>query len=92
MEVVEDFEFAPRGNSGKYRQLYKDFLALPHGTAVRFTRPEDFEVEPAKFAVSLRTGLWNKGFRSRVVVREDGVYAQVVGPKADKDSDDEEGA
>jgi len=86
MEIVRDFEFAPRGNSGKYRELYREFLKLPVGTAAKFSRGEDFDVEAAKFAVSLRTGLWNKGLRSRVVVRGDDVYAQVVGPKVDKNT------
>lgn len=81
MEVVKDFEFKERGARGKYRELYKEFLALPHGTAVKFTKGQDFESESAKFAVSLRTGLWNKGFKARVAVRGDDVYAQIVGKR-----------
>jgi len=81
MEVVEGFEFKERGARGKYGELYRDFLALPHGTAVKFQKGKDFLVEPDKFAVSIRTGLWGKGLRARVVVRGDDVYAQVVGPR-----------
>jgi len=81
MEIVKDFEFAVRGNRGKYAQLYKDLVELPYGTAVKCTKGEDFDVEPAKFAISLRAGLWNKGYRVKVAVRGDDVYALVVGPR-----------
>ena len=81
MKIVEDFEFSRRGSHGKYAQLYKDFLALPYGTAVMFTAGEDFDVEPDVFRTSLRAGLWNKGYKTKITVREDGVYAMVVGPR-----------
>jgi len=84
MEVVKDFEFKERGARGKYQDLYEDFLGLPHGTAVKFSKGTDFLVEPGKFAISLRTGLWNKGFKAKVAVRGDDVYAQVSGPREAK--------
>jgi hypothetical protein len=46
----------------------------------------DFDTDAKKFALSLRTTLWSKGFRVKINVREDEVFASVVGerPKDDK--------
>lgn len=82
VQVVEDFEFTPRGNVGKYRELYRALLGLPYGTAVKFSRDEDFDAEPERFATSFRTGLWTKGYRVRVTVRGDDVYVLVVGERS----------
>lgn len=86
MQIVDKFEFDERKTRGKYYQLYKDFLGLPHGTAVKFSQGDDFDVEPAKFAITLRTGLWNKGYKAKVSVNGNDVYAIIVGLRPNRNT------
>ena len=85
MDVVKDFEFAGRGH-GKYSALYDEFLALPKDTVAKFSKGDDFEAEAAAFAISLRTSLYNRGYRTKIKVDGDSVYAKVVGRKKGADN------
>jgi hypothetical protein len=78
MEIVKEFEFSGRGH-GKYSKLFDEFLALDEGTIVKFTKGTDFDAEPPKFAIALRTGLYNRGFKTKIKIEEDAVVAKVTG-------------
>ena len=85
MEIVkEKFEFAGARGHGRNSQLIADFLEVPQGTTVKFVKGEDFDTEPKKFSLSLRTTLWSKGLRVKINVRGDDVFAAVAGPRVEQ--------
>ena len=83
MKIVEDYTFTERGAKGKYKELFDEFLALPIGTTVKFTKGEDFETEAKTFSMSLRARIYARGLKARIALREDAVIAQIAGPRVE---------
>lgn len=89
MEIVKDFEFGNRGRQSKYYALFKQFRELEPGTAVKFVKGADFDGEPERFSVTLRQSMYGNGLRVKIAVREDAVYAVIVGTTTDGKQDEE---
>lgn len=83
MEILDEgFVMEPRGPYGKYTALYDEILRHPTGTVFQLVRGEDFEGDPQKFVSALRTGLWNRGWRTNARIVDGVVYVKVPGPKS----------
>lgn len=82
MEILDDsFILRTRGQYGKYTELYDKLTALPIGTTVQLTAGDDFTGDPKKFISAVRTGLWNRGWRTNARIIDGDVYLRIPGPK-----------